>query len=124
MATRTTPGVQRKPWGRTRCIYRDETHEVWHATIDKGGFSSRHFHTRKGNEFYVVKGTLLVHEYDTQYTKPRVTHVLDAGERVMVDDHVWHTFEAQTDVELIETYFSHLKGEDIVRHDQGGLKAT
>ena len=124
MAVQTTPNVQAKPWGQTRQIYRDQTHEVWHATIQRGGFSSRHFHTRKGNEFYVVRGTLLVHEWDAQHsTAPRVTHVLKPGDRVLIDDHVWHTFEAETDVELIETYFSHLKGEDIVRHDAGGLRA-
>lgn len=117
--------VQRKPWGETRCVFRDQTHEVWHASIRRGGYSSRHFHERKANEFYVVAGVLKVHVWDAQYsTQPRVTHVLTAGERVMVDDHVWHTFEADSDVELIETYYSHLKGEDIVRHDTGGLKAA
>lgn len=125
MAPQTSPSVQSKPWGQTRCVYRDQTHEVWHASIRRGGYSSRHYHTRKGNEFYVASGTLLVHEWENQYsTVPRVTHVLKAGDRVMVDDHEWHTFHAETDVELIETYFSHLKGEDIVRHDTGGLKAA
>lgn len=124
MASQTTPKVVSKPWGRTREIFRDQTHEVWHATIQQGGYSSRHFHSRKGNEFYVVKGTLRVHVWDAQYsTIPNTTHVLKPGDRVLVDDHVWHSFEAETDVELIETYYSHLKGEDITRHDAGGLKA-
>lgn len=120
-ATRT-PVVQ-KPWGKTRCVYRDQTHEIWHATIQKGGFSSRHTHERKPNLFYVASGTLLVHVYNNGYaTIPISTHTLEAGDQVTVEDGVWHQFEATTDVELVEVYWVYLKGEDIVRADTGGLK--
>lgn len=116
---------QSKPWGRTRQIFRDETHEVWHASIWEGGYSSRHFHERKNNEFYVVSGTLVVKLFDDPHDAlPREVITLGPGQRCVVEDNVWHLFESVTAVELIETYFSHLKGEDITRHDQGGLKAT
>lgn len=115
------PEVLEKPWGRTRCVFRDETHEVWHASIVAGGFSSRHYHTRKTNEFYVLSGRLLVKEFAAQYLAvPQRVYALPAGTRCAVADHVWHLFEAVEPTELIETYYSHLKGEDIVRHDQGG----
>ncbi len=119
----TTP-VQRKPWGETRCVYRDMTHEIWHATINKGGYSSRHTHDRKPNLFYVASGLLLVHEYRNQYsTIPCTTYTLKAGDQVTIEDGVWHQFEATTDVELVEVYWVYLKGEDITRADEGGLKS-
>lgn len=114
---------QDKPWGHTRCVYRDMTHEIWHASIKAGGFSSRHYHDRKPNLFYVGAGTLLVHVYNNdKATIPLDTYTLGPGERVVIDDGVWHQFEAVTPVELVEVYWVYLKGEDIVRADEGGLK--
>lgn len=125
MSTPSFPAPMTKPWGNTRCIMRDETHEVWHASILEGGYSSRHYHERKINEFYVVSGRLLVHVWDDPNDEaPKMTHVVVAGQRLCIDDHVWHGFEALTDVELLEIYHAHLKGEDIVRHDTGGLKTA
>lgn len=115
----------KKAWGETRCVTRDETHEVWHASIVAGGYSSTHHHQRKANEFYVISGTLLVHVWNNPYdATPEHTHEVTAGQRVCVDDNVWHGFEAVTAVELLEIYYVRLKGEDIVRHDTGGLKPT
>src|SRR5688572_4243893 len=113
-----------KPWGKTRCVHRDQTHEVWHAEIARGGFSSRHYHARKPNLFYVVSGTLQVQVFrEVWETIPYETHTLEAGQRIVVDDHVWHRFEAVTDVTLVEVYWACLKGEDIVRADGGGRRS-
>lgn len=118
----TTP-KQTKPWGETRCVHRDQTHEIWHATINKGGFSSRHSHERKVNLFYVVTGTLRVHVFHSPIsTIPSSTFELKRGEQITVEDGTWHQFEAVTDVELCEVYWVYLKGEDINRADEGGMK--
>lgn len=118
-----TTAVARKPWGETRCVHRDMTHEVWHASIRKGGYSSRHTHDRKANLFYVSSGTLLVHVYNNSFsTIPSTTYKLEKGEQISIDDGVWHQFEAATDVELVEVYWVYLRGEDIRRADEGGVK--
>lgn len=116
--------VQDKPWGKTRCVYRDMTHEIWHASIKRGGYSSRHYHDRKPNLFYVASGELLVHVFRSGHeTIPVNTYRLRPGDRITVDDGTWHQFEAaDADVELVEVYWVYLKGEDIVRADEGGCR--
>lgn len=112
-----------KPWGKTRCVHRDMTHEIWHASIKKGGYSSRHTHDRKPNLFYVSSGTLLVHVFNNAFsTIPITTYELTVGQQVTIQDGVWHQFEARSDVELVEVYWVYLKGEDINRADEGGIK--
>lgn len=127
--------LQGKPWGETRCVFRDATHEVWHATIFPGGFSSRHFHTHKDNRFYVVSGRLKVHVFDgplctfkapvpVSAMPPTKTHDLGAGDSLTIEAGVWHQFDATLatcPVQLVEVYRAGLRGEDIVRLDQGGM---
>lgn len=119
-----TPSLA-KPWGETKRIHRDTTHEIWHASIKAGGFSSWHTHARKPNLFYVLSGTMRVlasGEHHPQSGAKVTGYVLGVGEQIVIDDGVWHRFEAVTDVELIEVYWACLKGEDINRADQGGMK--
>jgi mannose-6-phosphate isomerase-like protein (cupin superfamily) len=99
------------------------THEIWHASIKKGGYSSRHTHDRKPNLFYVASGTMLVHTFHNNIsTIPSSTFSVSVGQQITIVDGVWHQFEATTDVELIEVYWVYLKGEDIQRADEGGLR--
>jgi len=56
-------------------------------------------------------------------TVPIITYQLGVGQQVTIEDGVWHQFEATSDAELVEVYWAYLKGEDIVRADEGGLKA-
>lgn len=117
------PRVVGKVWGATRCVHRDATHEVWHASVRAGGYSSRHRHRHKTNLFYVLAGVILVHKYDAaDQAKPLATVVVSAGEAYAVPPWEWHAFEATTDAEIIETYWTGLQGEDIDRLDEGGVK--
>jgi mannose-6-phosphate isomerase-like protein (cupin superfamily) len=116
MSAQLVPAVE-KIWGETRCIRRDRAHEVHHASILMGGYSSRHHH-RKLNLFYVISGTLEVHRYDPDEHPV----VLTAGMAYTVESGRAHRFNAITDVELLEIYWmDDLDPEDIVRVDVGGL---
>ncbi|MBS3927482.1 MAG: hypothetical protein KGZ65_02555 [Sphingomonadales bacterium] len=118
-----TPIVKEKLWGVTRPVDISPTHELHHATIKAGGFSSQHCHHRKFNGFYVVSGTLLVHFYRRKGdATPYDTGRAEAGSSVIAVWDEWHRFEAVTDVELIEWYFNdHVDPTDIERYDEGGL---
>ncbi len=119
----TDTQVQYKPWGKTRCVHRDMTHEIWHASIKRGGYSSRHTHDRKPNLFYVAAGTLKVNVFFNAFsTVPSTVYEVGPGQQITIEDGVWHQFEASTDVELVEVYWVYLKGEDITRADEGGLR--
>jgi len=108
----------KKPWGKTYCAFRDATHEVWYAEIRKGGFSSEHYHLAKTNEFYVMRGTLLVHVWDQ--SKRITTHTLTEGCVLSVEPFTMHQFEALTNVKLMEVYYGRIEGEDIFRGSPGG----
>lgn len=110
--------VVNKPWGVTRCIHRDATHEVWHASIVGGGFSSRHKHERKPNKFYVLCGRMWVHTFKEEvFGVPQSSVLLGPGDEITIPDGMWHQFEVEQNcsVELIEIYWAYLKGEDIIR---------
>ena len=112
---------EEKLWGETRCVHKDVTHEVWHASPRAGGFSSRHYHERKPNKFYVVKGEIIVLVYRDGSRSEYDPFVLRAGNQLTVPEGVWHRFKAVRDSELIEVYWVELKpGADIVRSDEGG----
>jgi len=114
----------KKAWGETRCVMRHFYSSVHHASIKKGGYSSRHKHEKSDNKFYVLSGILKVCWYkeDTEEVTHEIT--LEAGMDLTVAPNTWHRFEAVIDVELIETYCASMPvlGDDITRADTGGLK--
>lgn len=115
--------VIKKPWGETRCLWSNEAYEVWHASIEKGGYSSRHVHYSKFNDFYVFRGKLLIHLYASRSAmEPESTVTLTANQQFMVNPGKWHKFEAATDVELLEIYKGTASAYDIERVDEGGRK--
>ena len=118
--------VEDKLWGLTRCLFKDDSHEVWHATARAGGYSSRHRHRKMPNKFYVVSGVLHVEQYGLDRpdkdTDPVHVMTVRAGQECTVDADYWHRFIAQTDVELIEIYWTHIPQRgDIERTDLGGV---
>lgn len=118
-----------KPWGFNRHLLSLPGLELHHATIQPGGYSSRHYHAHKDNHFYVVSGQLTVQSfkmYDSNSASRIVT--VQAGEQLIVSAGEWHRFinPGPERVELIETYWgspehSH---EDIVRADEGGRQTV
>jgi mannose-6-phosphate isomerase-like protein (cupin superfamily) len=111
-----------KKWGVTRLVEQGATHEVWHASIAAGGYSSKHRHTLQSNLFYVMSGEMVVYQFaDRDAAAPHVRCLVRAGESFVVPAGVWHKFETLTPVELIETYQTTLSTADIERADEGGV---
>ena len=110
-----------KFWGTNRCIYSDSSFEVHHAHIVAGGYSSKHHHVHKVNNFYVVDGTLRITSYEQDDKEVHVV-TLGAGTTFSIPPGIQHKFEAITDVDLIEIYWANLDPDDIVRVDCGGVK--
>lgn len=114
--------VKKKNWGHTRPVYGGDSHSLYHASIEPGGYSSRHFHGKQNNLFYVVSGDLLVHFYADSAGPVTRTTKLTRGDFVMAEAGEWHSFEAITAVELIELYAAFALEDDITRADEGGIK--
>ena len=116
------PNCEKKVWGKTRCIHLSNETLIFHASIERGGYCSRHYHKTRVNDFYVVRGVLTVVIYTDEPTGSETRLTLLAGDKLTIPPNVWHRFEANTgDVELIETYWlMGIDPSDIVRHDEGG----
>ena len=115
--------IEGKIWGETESIFGSESVSVHVLKIRKGGYSSRHFHKIKSNYFHVLKGAVLIREWQGQSESALVDGTtLRAGQRASVSPGVWHQFEALEDSEMIEIYIAGLMGPDIVRMGHGGLK--
>lgn len=97
--------VIEKPWGVARRIVADDNCEVWHCSIKAGGKSSVHRHNCH-NYFHVLSGRLAV-------TISGKLHIVTSGKGVVAAMGLWHSFDAKTDVELIEIYS--------LPHDQGAV---
>ena len=114
-----------KPWGVNRHLLSQPGLELHHATIQPGGFSSRHHHQHKDNHFYVVSGYLNVESYasDTEPEPFRVV-TLKRGDQLIIRAGEWHRFvnAGSIIVDLIETYWAspERSHEDIIRADVGG----
>lgn len=110
-----------KLWGTTRCLHCGPVIEIWHASIKRGGYSSKHSHQLKLNAFYVVSGKLVVRMFGED---GKVVNVyIEAGQHFSVLPTFLHQFEALQDTELIETYHARMP-EDIFRVTEGGTNAT
>ena len=109
-----------KVWGETEEIFNNGIVSVNHLKIKKGGYCSEHFHKRKSNMFFIIKGNLLIKIWKGDGLTDET--VIWEGESTTIAPGVYHQFRAQTDVECFEIYEAELKGEDIIRRTHGGRK--
>lgn len=89
--------------------------------VEKGGYSSRHFHRERINRFIVVSGEILVETYSTP-ERLETRNALTAGDVLDVQPNVIHRFSVVESGIVVEVYWpsAHLSLEDIVRLDEGG----
>ena len=111
---------QSKKWGDVRRVFKSGTVSVHHLKIKKGGFCSEHRHRFKSNLFFVVSGNLKLIIWNESGTRDET--VIWPGESSEIPPGVYHKFEALTDVECMEIYEAKLRGEDIERKTEGGIK--
>lgn len=119
------PELETKDWGVTRTLLRGPR-LLFHATVEAGGFCSRHIHRDRTNYFYVVSGTLRVAMFlSPKHTEPCSVATLRAGDDFQVRPGVVHRFECLEKCELLEVYWCD-HGQppdenDIVRYDRGDI---
>lgn len=89
--------------------------------VEKGGYSSRHFHRERINRFIVVSGCIAVVTYSLAIEE-LTRNWLHAGDVMDVPPNVVHRFEVVESGIVVEVYWpsAHLSLEDIVRLDEGG----
>lgn len=114
---------QGKVWGSTKCLYDANNVEIHEVFIQKDGYCSRHSHTHKANQFYVMSGKLKViiwKDYGNGNQLEDVT-VMGPGELCIVPPGDDHRFIALEDTHALEIYDVRLDRADIKRVDHGGM---
>lgn len=111
---------QGKIWGETEEVFNNGIVSVHHLKIKKGGYCSIHKHIFKSNTFHVIYGNLSLKIWRND-ENPDET-VVWAGEQSEIEPGVYHQFRGLTDVDCIEICEAKLRGEDIERKSQGGIK--
>ena len=112
---------EEKLWGRNHIIHLDNSFQICHIFINKGGYCSNHFHSHKWNQFYIISGKLVVNTYERDGSIKNMT-VLGPTECIKIPPNMNHRFEALEDTQAMEIYWSELSEHDIVRTDIGGMR--
>lgn len=114
-----------KAWGAVRHVFDNVNAAVSVLQVEKGGFSSRHFHRERVNRFIVISGCIDVVTYSYTGEDETSRTALFAGDVFDVEPYVVHRFEVIESGLVVEVYWpsAHLSLEDIVRLDTGGREA-
>ncbi len=102
-----------KVWGSRETLYSDDTVMVNLLLLEKGSYSSFHWHRGKSDKFTVIKGEIKI------VTELRET-ILKDGDSLIIDPPLKHQFEVVKDSTVIEISYARLDPEDINRLNQGG----
>lgn len=111
---------QGKVWGETTLIFSSGHVSVHFLEIKKGGFCSRHRHSRKTNLFHIISGQLEICQWETPRSEPDITMLL-SGESLFIPITLWHRFRALEDTHCIEICEAMSIDEDIERESAGGV---
>jgi len=122
----STEFMEYKAWGFKYSVYNTSSYQVDLCCIKKGGYSSIHHHEYRTNIFLVLKGILNINLY------PRIkadlqdcmTYTIGDGQKTRkfkIKPKIIHQFNAVTEVQLLEIYYTVCSDKDIVRQDQGGV---
>jgi len=113
--------LQEKIWGTTRCDINTPFYSSHLLAIDRGGFSSMHYHRNRANKFRIVRGTV---EIFVAFGLNIERHLLTDGNELIVPSLVVHGFAASEDASMVEEYYPDRGGrvsiDDIVRLCHGG----
>ncbi len=117
--------TETKAWGRVHHVFDNDRAAVSVLHVEKGGYSSRHFHRHRVNRFVVVSGSIDVVLYSPTPSHHELVRTrLQAGDVYDVTSNVVHRFEVVESGIVVEVYWpdARLSAEDIERLDVGGMR--
>ncbi len=121
-----------KPWGSSERLIHDYTVQLERIQIVKGGYSSKHWHKRKRNLFWVTSGKLAIYTFvfnkDGPHVEPhkvaRSWLLTPANAPLCIEPDIIHQFVALERTLCYEMYVAgggHVEPEDIVRLSANGI---
>jgi mannose-6-phosphate isomerase-like protein (cupin superfamily) len=109
-----------KVWGRSKLLRCSAAFELHQIDVYTGGYCSKHKHETKWNGFFILSGQLEVSVWQPSGLVDVTTLV--AGDYTEVAPGLFHRFHAVEFTVALETYWSEIKRNDIVRETQGGIR--
>lgn len=107
-----------KVWGETFPILETKSFELHKIKFKDGHMCSEHMHNTKFNAFICLKGLLLIRVWKKDYDLVDET-VIEPNQVCVVKPGEYHQFEALSDGEALEIYWSEFDANDIVRRNVG-----
>ncbi len=105
--TKSTPKIVHKPWGQEVWIIENEKYSGKFLEIKKGMSSSLHYHAKKTETMYVLRGILEITYSDD------LTLIVKEGEDITLRPGMKHRLKAIEDLKLIEISTPHMG--DVIR---------
>lgn len=113
---------EQKTWGETFLFSSSDRHEHHLLRVERGGYSSIHYHEDRANLFIVRSGVIVVAEWRSPVDV--AIHTLGADNTLEVPSRVPHAFAVLESGACEEVYWGDRGGlvrhSDIVRLCQGG----
>jgi quercetin dioxygenase-like cupin family protein len=103
-----------KDWGLTDLIFSNSIVEIHKLSINKSGYSSKHYHAYKYNVFYVDQGSVEIIIWLDQIEQK---HILNDGDSITIKPNIWHKFIALKDTTATEIYYTSIDSNDIIREN-------
>ena len=100
-----------KKWGREIIIHNDQDYCGKILKFKNGGKSSMHFHLKKIESFYVIKGEFLLKFIDTDDATPHEKRI-SVGSVVEISQGDPHQLIALTDGEIFEVSTQHFEHDN------------
>jgi mannose-6-phosphate isomerase-like protein (cupin superfamily) len=104
------PIIYYKNWGKEIWIHNSEKYCGKILEINKGCYSSLHFHLKKTETWYVLSGELLMDYYDLKSAEKKQM-MLSEGIVVDIDPGVVHKLTALADSRIIEVSTQHFEDD-------------
>jgi mannose-6-phosphate isomerase-like protein (cupin superfamily) len=117
-----TPGQwEPKVWGSVCHLFTADHVAVSHLRVNVGYRCSQHYHDDRVNMFVIVSGKVLIEVTEANVKR---SHILVAGETLIVSNRCVHCFHVLESGSMIEVYWtdngSPVRLDDIIRLDEGG----
>jgi quercetin dioxygenase-like cupin family protein len=102
----TKPKIVNKGWGRERWLCNNEEYCGKLLEFDSGSKFSMHYHIKKRESFYVLKGFLVLTFFNLENADMKSQNLLE-GQVIEIPRNVPHQIEAKEDSVIIEISTHH-----------------
>ena len=107
------PEEHPKGWGKEVWMVNNELYCGKLLHVLKGKRCSIHYHKKKDETFYLLKGKILLELYEEGYPKKPTSTIFSEGDAIHIPIGLSHQFIAREDATIIEISTQHFEDDSI-----------